>query len=109
MPRSRDGPAPLSTVPGPGQQDERAVVLPHLKFQRKSARTPPPPHHRSRRRQGPWRGFSVRLYARPGSHGAHALYAFLRLAATRYGLEVANVDEIHDNKSTVKKETDPLA
>jgi hypothetical protein len=36
----------------------------------------------------------VRLYARPGTDGAHALYAFLRLAAQRYGLEVGDVQEI---------------
>jgi hypothetical protein len=37
----------------------------------------------------------VRLYLKPGSD-AHALYALLKLAAQRYGLEVASVDEIHD-------------
>jgi hypothetical protein len=36
----------------------------------------------------------VRLYARPGTDGAHALYAFLRLAAQRYGLKVGDVQEI---------------
>jgi hypothetical protein len=38
----------------------------------------------------------VRLYAPPGSDSAHVLYAFLRLAAERYGLEVGDVTEIHD-------------
>jgi hypothetical protein len=37
----------------------------------------------------------VRLYVRPGG-SAHALYALLRLAARRFGLEVGTVDEIHD-------------
>jgi hypothetical protein len=51
----------------------------------------------------------VRLVTKPGADGATALYAYLRTAARRFGLEVASVDEIHDDKSTVKKETDPLA
>jgi hypothetical protein len=38
----------------------------------------------------------VRLYAPPGSDGAHALYLLLRLAAQRFGLTVASVDEISD-------------
>jgi len=37
----------------------------------------------------------VRLYLKPGSN-AHSLYALLRAAAERYGLEVADVREIHD-------------
>jgi hypothetical protein len=37
----------------------------------------------------------VRLYLKPGSD-AHALYALLKLAAERFGLEVASVDEIHE-------------
>jgi hypothetical protein len=41
----------------------------------------------------------VRLYAPPGSGGAHALYAFLKLAAQRFGLEVGDVHEIHDPQS----------
>jgi hypothetical protein len=99
MPRKRDGPAPQRTTPGPGV-DERAQSLPPPKILRKSARTTPlsQQHHRSRRRQDrSWRGFSVRLYAPPGSDGAHALYTPLKLAAQRYGLEVASVDEIPTN------------
>jgi hypothetical protein len=38
----------------------------------------------------------VRLCIPPGSNGAHALYAFLKLAAQRYGLEVASVDELSE-------------
>jgi hypothetical protein len=38
----------------------------------------------------------VRLYAPPGSDGAHALYLLLRLAAERFGLEVGDVKEIRD-------------
>jgi hypothetical protein len=37
------------------------------------------------------------LYARPGTDGAHALYALLRLATERYGLQVGDVTEIHDD------------
>ena len=95
MIRKRDGPAPRKTTPSQGQKgDERARLLPQPKSPRKSGRTPSH-HRRVRRRQGnpSWRGFSVRLYLKPGSD-AHALYALLRLAAERYGLEVASVDEI---------------
>jgi chemotaxis signal transduction protein len=38
----------------------------------------------------------VRLYCPPTTDGAHALYAFLRLAAQRYGLEVGDVQEIRE-------------
>jgi hypothetical protein len=98
--RQRDGPAPQQTTPGQGQIDERARLLPRPKSSRKfRARAFPSPHRRSRRRQDAhWRGFSVRLYVPPGTDGAHALYAFLKLAAQRYGLEVASVDEIHEPK-----------
>jgi len=100
MPKQRDGPAPQERTPGQGQQgDTRAPPLPGSKSPRKTgAHTSPSQHHRSRRRQDPpsWRGFSVRLYLKPGSD-AHALYALLRLAAERFGLEVASVDEIHDD------------
>jgi hypothetical protein len=39
----------------------------------------------------------VRLYAPPGSNGAHALYAFLKLAAQRYGLQVGSIREIRND------------
>ena len=95
MPRKRDGPAPQETTPGQGQNgDDRPRLLPRLKTPRKPGRTTSPQHRRARRRQDPsWRGFSVRLYLRPGRSDAHALYALLRLAAERYGLTVASVDE----------------
>jgi hypothetical protein len=51
----------------------------------------------------------VRLVTKPGAEGATALYAYLRAAARRFGLEVADVTEIHDNDHPLKKETDPLA
>jgi hypothetical protein len=98
LPHKRDGPAPQRTTPGPGQIDERARLLPRLKFPRNTrARPTTPKNHRPRRRQeGPWRGFSVRLYVRPGTDGAHALYVLLRLAAQRFGLEVGEVREIRE-------------
>jgi hypothetical protein len=40
----------------------------------------------------------VRLYVRPGPDAAHALCAFLRLAAQRYGLAIGDVHEIRDPK-----------
>jgi hypothetical protein len=98
LPHQRDGPAPRQTAPSQ-QIDERAVVfLPPPKFLRKPPRTTTPSHRRSQRRPGPptWRGFSVRLFCPPTSDGAHALYAFLKLAAQRYGLEVGSVKEISD-------------
>jgi hypothetical protein len=51
----------------------------------------------------------VRIVAPPSSAGATALYAYLRAATKHYGLTIGDVTEIHDDKSTVKKETDPLA
>jgi hypothetical protein len=62
--------------------------LPHLKFLRNSARhfplpTPAPAHN------------AVRIA--PGAAlPCDALYALLRLAARRFGLEVGKVHEIHD-------------
>jgi hypothetical protein len=99
MPHKRDGPAPQQTAPSRGEKDERARLLPHLKFSRNyPARTPSPRHRRSRRRQDrSWRGFAVRLYARPGSGGMHALQALIKLATQRFGLKVASVVEIHDD------------
>jgi hypothetical protein len=37
----------------------------------------------------------VRFYLRPGTD-AHALYALLRAAAERYGLEVGDVQELSE-------------
>jgi hypothetical protein len=99
MIRKRDGPASQGTTPGPGK-DERAPPLPQLKVLHKPRAHPSPSHHRSRRRQeGPWRGFSVRLYAPLGSDGAHALHAFLRAMAKRYGLALGDIREIPGQKA----------
>jgi len=85
MIRKRDGPAPGRPARGPGVDECDARLLPRSESPRKSRAQPTTPKIRVRRRQGnpSWRGFSV-----------HALYALLRLAAERYGLEVASVDEI---------------
>ena len=97
MIRKRDGPAPGRPARGPGVEERDARLLPRSESPRNSRAQPTIPKIRSRRRQGDpsWRGFSVRLYLKPGSD-AHALYALLRIAAERYGLQVASVDEIHD-------------
>ena len=110
MVKKRDGPAPFAATPGPGVDERDARLLPRSKSPRKSGRSPSP-HRRSRRRPDDpsWREFRVRLVTKPGAEGAAALYGYLRAAAKRYGLEVVSVDEIHDDKSKVKKETDPLA
>jgi len=84
MIRKRDGPAPGRPARGPGVDECDARLLPRSESPRKSRAQPTTPKIR---------GFSVRLYLKPGSD-AHALYALLRLAAERYGLEVASVDEI---------------
>src|SRR5262245_65760451 len=100
MPHKRDGPAPGRPTPSQGQGDTRPASLPEARTPRKtSSGQPTSSHRRSRRRQGDlsWRGFAVRLYLTPGSAAA-ALYSFLKLAAQRYGLEVASVDEIHETK-----------
>ena len=101
MVKKRDGPAPQETTPSQEQGvNERALPLPQPKSPRKSGRTASPSQHsRSRRRQGDpsWRGFAVRLYLKPGSDAA-ALYSLLKLAAQRFGLEVASVDESHDHE-----------
>jgi len=112
LPHKRDGPGPQGTTPGP-ELDERAPLLPHLKVPRKPippARDPSPKltiTDRRRPRDRSWRGFSVRLYARPGTDGAHALHALLRAVAQRFGLEVGDVQEVHE--PTLKKETGPSA
>src|SRR5262245_17265234 len=98
--RKRDGPRIAAGDQGPEQGGiERPASLPQAQTPRKktSGHTSPSPHRRKRRRQAEraWRGFAVRLYAKPDS-GAHALYAFLKLAAQRFGLEVGDVQEVHE-------------
>jgi hypothetical protein len=85
--------------------------VPERKILRNTPGHPSSSSNRQVRRRQPsgWREFNVRIVTKPDSEGAAALYAYLRAAARRFGLEVASVDEIHDDKSTVKKETDPLA
>ena len=99
MVKKRDGPVPRQAAPGQGQKRTRAPPLPRLKSPRKSRAQPTPSQSQVRRRQGDpsWRGFAVRLYLKPGSDAA-ALYSLLKLAAQRFGLEVASVDESHDHE-----------
>jgi hypothetical protein len=100
MPRKRDGPRIAANDQGPEQGvNERPAPLPQAQTPRNTqGHISPSAHPRIRRRQDPsWRGFAVRLYAPPGSDGAHALYAFLKLAAQRYGREVASADKIREN------------
>jgi len=71
--------------------------LPLLQILRKSARqtssTPAPA--RNAARIAPGAALPCACTSPPGRN-AHALYALLRLAARRFGLEVGNVHEIHD-------------
>jgi hypothetical protein len=99
MSKQRDGPAPRATAPSQRVDDERAPPLPDPKSLRKLRAQPTTPKIRARRRPDDpsWRGFAVRFYLKPGSD-AHALYALLRAAAERYGLEVGDVHEIHEPK-----------
>ena len=98
MTRKRDGPAPQSTATGPRIEGRgtRPSLAPPANPAQVARPPPPPPHRRQKPRQAAaWRGFAVRLYPPPG-HDSHALYALLRLAAKRFGLEVGGVDEIYD-------------
>ena len=103
MTRKRDGPAPRKTTPGQGQRDdERAPPLPGLKTPRNTRALPTPSQSRSRPRQphpAGWRQFSVRVVTGPDSEAVHALHAFLRAAAKRYGLTIVRIDKVGDDKS----------
>ena len=100
MVKKRDGPAPQETTPSQEQGvNERALPLPQPKSPRKSGRTPSQ-HRRVRRRPDDpsWREFRVRLFSKPDSEGVHALHVYLRTMARRYGLEIADIDEVHDHE-----------
>ena len=100
MVKKRDGPAPFSATPGQRQGvNERALPLPQAKSPRNPQGRPPSQHRKPRHRQPQgWRQFDVRVVTKPGAEGATALYAYLRAAAKRFGLEVASVDEVHDHE-----------
>jgi len=103
MPRKRDGPAPFSATPGPGQKgDERPRLLPQRKTPRNTSpgHTSPNQNRRVRRRQpsSGWRQFDVRVFTKPDATGVHALHAYLRTMARRFGLEIAEIDEVHDHE-----------
>ena len=100
MPRKRDGPSIAGNDQGPRQGGyQRPSPLPRAKSPRNPPGRPPSSHRRSRRRQPHptgWREFSVRVVTKPGAEGAAALYAYLRVMARRFGLEVADVIEVRD-------------
>jgi hypothetical protein len=99
-------------VPRPEQKREVSPrLLPQRKFPRNTQGHIFPTSHRytKRRQEQSWRGFDVRLHLKPPGTDAHALYTLLKLAAQRYGLEVASVDEVHNNKPAVKRKTEPSA
>jgi hypothetical protein len=40
----------------------------------------------------------VRVFTKPDSEGVHALHVYLRTMARRFGLEIAEIDEVHDHE-----------
>jgi hypothetical protein len=98
MPKQRDGPAPQETTPGQGQKRTRAPPLPQPESPRKSGRTPSQ-HRRSRRRQPQgWREFRVRVCLPPTSDSVHAMHSYLKTMARKFGLEIADIDEVRDHE-----------
>ena len=101
MTRKRDGPASRESTTGPGQGvNERALPLPQAKTPRNPQGRTPSQHRKPRRRPDnqSWREFRVRLFSKPDSEGVHALHVYLRTMARRYGLEIADIDEVHDHE-----------
>ena len=94
MSRKRDGPASTESTTGPGQKDEvSARLLPEAKFPRNPLGRPLSTHRKPRRRQpSGWREFNVRVFTKPDATGAHAMHAYLRLMARKFGLEII-IDE----------------
>jgi len=100
MTRKRDGPRIAANDQGPEQGGEVGPAsLPQAQTPRNttSGHTSPSTHRqvRQRRPQG-WRQFSVRVAAGPDSEAVHALHAFLRAAAKRYGLTIVRIDKLGD-------------
>jgi hypothetical protein len=100
MPKQRDGPAPQETTPGQGQKgNERARLLPQAKTPRNPQGRSPSSHHRKRHRQPQgWREFNVRVFTKPDAEGVHAMHVYLRTMARRYGLTIAEIDEVRDHE-----------
>ena len=101
MPRKRDGPQPQQTAKGPEQGGvERPTSLPQRKSSRNTSQgRSPSSQSRSRRRQPQgWREFSVRVVTGPDSDAVHALHAYLCAVARRYGLTIAEIDEVYDRE-----------
>jgi hypothetical protein len=40
----------------------------------------------------------VRVFTKPDAEGVHALHAYLRTMARRFGLEIAEIDEVYDHE-----------
>ena len=96
MTRKRDGPVSRESTTGPGQGvNERALPLPQAKSSRNPQGRTPSQHRRSRRRQPQgWREFRVRVFTKPDAEGVHRLHVFLRNVARKFGLEIAEIDEV---------------
>jgi hypothetical protein len=72
--------------------------LPQPESPRKSGRSPSQ-HPRVRRRQpSGWREFNVRVCLPPTSDAVHAMHTYLRIMARRFGLTIAEIDEVHDHE-----------
>jgi hypothetical protein len=100
MPKQREGPVPRQAAPGQEQGvNERALPLPQAKTPRNPQGRTPSQHRRSRRPQPQgWRQFDVRVVTKPGAEGVHAMHVYLRTMARRFGLEIADIDEVHDHE-----------
>src|SRR5215510_12913094 len=99
MPHKRDGPASGRPTPSQEQGDTRAPPLPRSESPRKSGAPPSSSHSRVRRRQpSGWREFNVRVFTKPDATGVHAMHAYLRAVARKFGLEIIidETTELHD-------------
>ena len=97
MPKQRDGPAPGRPARGPGVDERDARLLPRSESPRNSRARPTSPKIRVRRRQPKgWRTFDVRVCLPPTSDAVHAMHVYLRTMARRFGLEIADIDEVRE-------------
>jgi hypothetical protein len=102
MVHKREGPAPQETTPGPKQGGDSPASLPQRKSPRNTSKGHTSPNQNRRVRRRPddpsWRQFNVRVVTGPDSDAVHALHAYLCAVARRYGLTIAEIDEVYDRE-----------